>query len=195
MEQQNFSIYKDNDDIYIRIKNCPENLNNLIVKMLSSIANVSDAGETKDMKPVLDIKDTPIKQEDAKENNIEKEFTWGIYKGMKPSDILNKIGKEKAFVFFYKQKTIYDKVLKQNVADILVKLKRELARKLIIESDEDQPSYDEMNVFFTEYQSLFQVELSEFLKIHNFQNIEEMLKSENDDKYSFYTKMIKKLVM
>lgn len=185
MEQQNISIYKDNNDLYIRIKNCPDNLETLLSKMMSAII-----GETKNIKPVADVKDTPVTQENAKENTDEIVFTWGRYKGLKPSEILNKLGKEKAFVFF-KQQTVFDKKLKKNVDDILSMLKNDLAKNLSLD---EEPSYDDMNVFFNEYKTLFEDELSSFLNSHNFSNIEEMLNSDNEDKYSLYSDLIKKLI-
>lgn len=184
----NISVYKDGNDVYIRIRNCEAS----VEKVLLGMVNGAISGNTNDnISSVKNVTDKPVKEEEAKVEHTEAKFTFGPYENMTPKEIHLKLGAKKAFCYFMSLGKIY---YKQLYDDVLVYIKWHrgfLNKRLQVET----PSFDDKMVFFTEYRSLFSDKLDNYFKEKGYNTISDFLNCECEaDSTAMYREYIKSLM-
>lgn len=186
LQHGDIDMYKDGNDLYIRIKNCEAS----IEKILTSMIGVAIKNATQNVSQVEAVKDTPVKETEAKVEHIEQKFTYGPYNGMTPKEIHLKIGAKQAFCYFVTQK-IYDEALKNDV-NVYIKFHKGFLNKRLMA---EVVTYDDKMVFFTEYQSLFKEKLEKFLASKGYNTISDFLNMESEeDTTAMYKEYVKSLL-
>lgn len=185
--QQNISLYKDGNDIYIRIRDCDSSIAELLMTMLGA----SIKKEIKNISSVPDMPDHFSKEEDVKDKKPEERYSFGPYKGLTPTEVVNKVGPMTSFCYFVKQ-PIYSAALRNDIA-VHVNRHREVLKNRLKQAD--NATYDDKLTFFKEYDSLFHDKLVKSLYEREYDSIEGFLSLDSvEGTTSLYKEYIESLL-
>lgn len=184
----NISVYKDGNDVYIRIRNCEASVEKVL---LSMVGGVIGGSTNNNISNVQTVTDKPVKEEEAKTEHIEEKFTFGPYENMTPKEIHLKIGAKKAFCYFMSLGKIYNEKLYNDVMVYIRWHRGFLNKRLQVE----KPTYDDKMVFFTEYNSLFSKKLETLFNEKGYKTISDFLNCETEEESTrIYREYIKALM-
>lgn len=186
-ENGNISVYKDGKDLYIKIANCEEPLEKVLTQMIGSVIN-----KVKDVVPVEAKAPEFVKQDAAVTIKEEARYTFNPYKGLTPTEVINKVGKVRAYVYFRKT-PIYSgnkEALKRDIAVHVEKHRTMLKEKL---SKADNVSFDERMVFFNEYKCVFP-QIDNIVRLNGAETLEEYIKNHNNGSIRLYKACIESLL-